>query len=57
MRQDNLDTSRIVRGVENPRVSKKGMKMLFKVVLGVKGWNTSRMERIEEKNPVDDGGT
>jgi len=34
-----------------------GMKMLFRVVLGVKGWNASGMERIEEKNPVDDGGT
>jgi len=42
------ETSKIVRCVEMPRVSNRGMKLLFKVVFGVNGWKTSGIDNTEE---------
>jgi hypothetical protein len=42
--------------VETPFASSSGINMLFKVVFGVKGWNASGIERIEEKKLVGEGG-
>jgi hypothetical protein len=47
----------MVRKEETPLVSNSGMKLVFNVVFGVKGWNASGIERIAELKFVDVGGT
>jgi hypothetical protein len=46
----------MVRKEETPLVSNSGMKLVFNVVFGVKGWNASDRERMAEKKLVEVGG-